>query len=297
MRAKFDRILVPIAGRADRARTSGPRIKFDAFFANVMFHEVAHGLGIKRTIDGKGTVREALKDQASALEEGKADILGLYMVTRLLEQKRADRHDARGPLRHLPGEHPPVDPLRRHRGARPRQRGPALLLRGAGRVQPRLGDRPLSASTFPKMRAAVDSLGALILRFQGDGDYEGVQAIHDDTSKLVARPCRAIWRGSAARASPWTSCSSRARPSWGWGASRWRAGSRRASRSSRPASRRRWPMILLLLAHPRRGGRGAVDPPAPAPTAAPRNMARGGGRPLGGQRSSATRSRSSSTGG
>ena len=60
---------------------------FDAFFANVMFHEVAHGLGIKRTIDGKSTVRAALKEQASALEEGKADILGLYMVTRLLEQK------------------------------------------------------------------------------------------------------------------------------------------------------------------------------------------------------------------
>jgi cyanate lyase len=50
-------------------------VNFDAFFANVMFHEVAHGLGIKRTIDGKGTVRAALKEQASALEEGKADIL------------------------------------------------------------------------------------------------------------------------------------------------------------------------------------------------------------------------------
>ena len=86
MRAKFDRILVPIAGEmiADDQRS---RIKFDAFFANVMFHEVAHGLGIKRTIDGKGTVRAALKEQAGALEEGKADILGLYMVTRLLEQK------------------------------------------------------------------------------------------------------------------------------------------------------------------------------------------------------------------
>ena len=45
-----------------------------------MFHEVAHGLGIKNTINGKGTVRAALKERAGALEEGKADILGLYMV-------------------------------------------------------------------------------------------------------------------------------------------------------------------------------------------------------------------------
>jgi hypothetical protein len=50
-----------------------------------MFHEVAHGLGIKNTINGKGTVRNALKEQYSALEEGKADIMGLYLVTKLYE--------------------------------------------------------------------------------------------------------------------------------------------------------------------------------------------------------------------
>ena len=48
-----------------------PRVTFDAFFENVMFHEVAHGLGIKNTIDGKGTVRDALKERYSALEEGR----------------------------------------------------------------------------------------------------------------------------------------------------------------------------------------------------------------------------------
>jgi len=60
-------------------------ITFDAFFENTTFHEVAHGLGVKNTINGKGTVREALKEQYSALEEGKADILGLYLVTKLYE--------------------------------------------------------------------------------------------------------------------------------------------------------------------------------------------------------------------
>ena len=83
MRAKFDKILVPIAGELI-AEDQQSNIQFDAFFANIMFHEVAHGLGIKNTIGGKGTVRAALKEQAGALEEGKADVLGLYMVTRLL---------------------------------------------------------------------------------------------------------------------------------------------------------------------------------------------------------------------
>lgn len=85
MQAKFDKILVPIANELiDKDQLK--HIKFDAFFANVMFHEVAHGLGIKNTITGKGTVRSALKEQYSWLEEGKADILGLYMVTGLLKK-------------------------------------------------------------------------------------------------------------------------------------------------------------------------------------------------------------------
>ena len=85
MQAKFDKILVPIAKELiDKDQQQ--YIKFDAFFANVMFHEVAHGLGIKNTVNGKGTVRSALKEQFSWLEEGKADILGLYMVTGLLKK-------------------------------------------------------------------------------------------------------------------------------------------------------------------------------------------------------------------
>ncbi|MBT8230735.1 MAG: Zn-dependent hydrolase, partial [Bacteroidia bacterium] len=82
MQAKFEKILVPIA---EELITPEQRkhITFDAFFANTMFHEVAHGLGIKNTINGKGTVRKALKEHSSALEEGKADMLGLYMIRQL----------------------------------------------------------------------------------------------------------------------------------------------------------------------------------------------------------------------
>jgi hypothetical protein len=84
MRAKFDKILLPISKELiDKEQQ--PLINFDAFFANVMFHEVAHGLGIKKTVTGKGFVKAALKEQYSWLEEGKADVLGLYMVTNLLK--------------------------------------------------------------------------------------------------------------------------------------------------------------------------------------------------------------------
>jgi hypothetical protein len=173
MRAKFDKILVPIAGELI-AEDQQSHVTFDAFFANVMFHEVAHGLGIKGTIDGKGTVRAALKEQASALEEGKADILGLYMVTRLLEQRE---------LTGTSLEDHYVTFL-------------ASIFRsvrfGAGDAHGRANAAQLSyfaehgafardSATgryrvdLPKMRTAVDSLGGLILRLQGDGDYEAVK--------------------------------------------------------------------------------------------------------------------------
>jgi len=84
MKAKFDNILMPIAGMLiDESQRK--HITFDAFFENTTFHEVAHGMGIKNTINSKGTVREALKEQYSALEEAKADIMGLWLVTRLYE--------------------------------------------------------------------------------------------------------------------------------------------------------------------------------------------------------------------
>jgi hypothetical protein len=85
MRAKYDAILEPIADVliVDEQRS---HITFNAFFANTMFHEVAHGLGVRNTLDGEGTVRQALREHASPIEEGKADVLGLYMVRELLEQ-------------------------------------------------------------------------------------------------------------------------------------------------------------------------------------------------------------------
>jgi hypothetical protein len=80
MQAKYEKILEPIANvLIDESQRE--HITFNAFFSNTMFHEVAHGLGIKNTINGKGTVANALQDLASSMEEGKADILGLYMIT------------------------------------------------------------------------------------------------------------------------------------------------------------------------------------------------------------------------
>ncbi|HNQ19795.1 MAG TPA: Zn-dependent hydrolase [Bacteroidales bacterium] len=82
MQAKFDLIVIPISELLlDKSIISD--VTFTTFFQNVMFHEVAHGLGIKNTINNNGTVREALKELYSPLEEAKADITGLFLVQKL----------------------------------------------------------------------------------------------------------------------------------------------------------------------------------------------------------------------
>ena len=85
MQAKFEKIMMPI-GRLILDEEGLKHLKFDAFFWNVTFHEVAHGLGIKETVNGKGSVDEAMKTQRSNWEEAKADILGLFLVCRLIEK-------------------------------------------------------------------------------------------------------------------------------------------------------------------------------------------------------------------
>lgn len=90
MRAKFENIVLPISLISISPSQQG-NIKFDAFFSNVMFHEVAHGLGVKNLVNNnQTTVREALGADYSAIEECKADVLGLYMVTQLFDKKELE---------------------------------------------------------------------------------------------------------------------------------------------------------------------------------------------------------------
>ena len=59
-------------------------VTFEAGFDALMCHEIAHGLGLRRTIDGQRTVREALRAHQNPIEEAKADILGQVMSQQLV---------------------------------------------------------------------------------------------------------------------------------------------------------------------------------------------------------------------
>jgi hypothetical protein len=176
MKAKFEKILIPIADELiDPSQRD--HIKFDAFFANTMFHEVAHGLGIKNTIDGKGTVRKALKEHASALEEGKADMLGLYMINQLHKKGELDGDLNDYIVTFMAGI------FRSVRFGASSAHGKANMIRfnffdemGAFTRDEAAGTYKVNFEDFQK---AMDALSEKILTLQGDGDYDGV-------AKLVA---------------------------------------------------------------------------------------------------------------
>lgn len=172
MRAKYDKILVPIS-EVLIAAEQRKYITFDAFFGNTMFHEVAHGLGIKNTITGKGTVREALKEHASALEEGKADVLGLYMVSEL----RKDGMVIEGSIEDNYVTFM-ASIFRSIRFGSASAHGKANLIRfnyfkEMGAFSYDEQSQTYSVN-FDKIAAATDSLSDKILTLQGKGDYEGV---------------------------------------------------------------------------------------------------------------------------
>ena len=87
MQAKYDKILIPIAQQVlDPAQVKD--VSFDAYFNEVLHHELSHGLGPGTiTVNGRKTeVRLELKELFSTLEEAKADVMGVYNILALIEQ-------------------------------------------------------------------------------------------------------------------------------------------------------------------------------------------------------------------
>ena len=183
MQAKFDHILKPIS-EVLIAPEQREHITFNAFFANTMFHEVAHGLGIKNTITDKGTVRAALKEHASALEEGKADILGLYMVQSLLEKGEITEGILEDYyVTFMAGI------FRSVRFGASSAHGKANMIRFNYFATMGAFDRNedgLYSVNMDKMSEAVSSLSELILTLQGNGDYDGVAELVAD--KGIIKP-------------------------------------------------------------------------------------------------------------
>ena len=183
MAAKFEKILVPISNTL-MTPESMEHIKFDAFFANVMFHETAHGMGIKNTITGKGTVREALGNLYNGLEEAKADVLGLYLVTKLAEMGEYTNTELEDNYTtFLAGI------FRSVRFGAASAHGKANMIefnymQNEGAFI--RNEQGQYAIDFEKMKVAVEKLASDILIIQGNGNYEATKAWMEE--RMLIKP-------------------------------------------------------------------------------------------------------------
>lgn len=173
MQAKFDKILVPIANELI-APDLQRHIQFKAFFENTMYHEVAHGLGIKYVLNSNVSVSEALQDKYTVLEESKADILGLFLVGKLVEMNELEADLMDNYTTFLAGI------FRSIRFGASSSHGVANLVRfnyfkekGAFSKD----ENGQYSVNFEQMQQAIISLSNEILVIQGNGDYAAANAM------------------------------------------------------------------------------------------------------------------------
>lgn len=172
MKAKFDKILLPIS-EIVMDSTQQDMVDFNCFFENVTFHEVAHGMGVKNTINGKGAARAALKETYSTIEEIKADIMGLYLVDLLYQKGEMSGSDVdKNYITFFAGI------FRSVRFGAASAHGKANML--CFNFMQEAGAFTRSAEGIytvdvPKMKEATAALIAKILKLQAEGDYEGAK--------------------------------------------------------------------------------------------------------------------------
>ena len=176
MQAKFDKIMLPI-GKVVLNPEQMQYLNFDAFFWNVTFHEVGHGLGIKETVNGKGSVDDALKTEKTSWEEAKADILGLFIVCHLIDRKEITNITKEEAITTFI-----TGIFRSVRFGSASSHGKANMMcynvmqkEGAFTR----GEDGIYTINFKKAEKAINYWADLILKTQGEGDYEFAKSFRE----------------------------------------------------------------------------------------------------------------------
>ena len=181
MQAKFDKIMVPI-GEIILEEEQQKNLKFDAFFWNVTFHEVAHGLGVKEIVNGKGSVDSALKTERTSWEEAKADIVGLFLTCKLIEMGEITNISVEDAITtYITGI------LRSVRFGAASSHGKANMMcynymKDNGAFS-RNEDGKYHID-FEKAKEIMNDWSALILKIQGEGDFEFAQSFREMNGEI-----------------------------------------------------------------------------------------------------------------
>lgn len=173
--AKYLKIILP-AGRLLLARDQRANLSSSAFFWNTVMREIAHGIGVKETVNGKGTVTEALGEEAQTIERVKDNALGLFLNLQSIAAGQSvptlRREDALATF--------VVSTIRSARFGDATATGRANIIlynylkeKGAFSID-RSGDYLID---FDKTEAAVTELASRVLTIQGDGNREAARTL------------------------------------------------------------------------------------------------------------------------
>lgn len=185
--AKFDKILVPIAGKVIVPEQL-PLVTFDAYFNEILLHEFSHGLGpgtLKLPDGTTTTVNKALRETYSGCEEAKADIVGAHNIYYLIgEGFYPDSLMEQAAVTYLAGF------FRAVRFGADEAHGKAVMVifnylreKGAYLLDPATG---LWKVDFTKIKAAVRACASEILMLQARGDYAGTKAFFEKYGVMPA---------------------------------------------------------------------------------------------------------------
>ncbi|MEA1015457.1 dipeptidyl-peptidase 3 family protein [Sphingosinicella sp. LY1275] len=182
--AKYDRILAPMAGFVlvpEQAKLVSKKYMTN----ETLFHELSHSLGPGSiTVQGRQTtVNAELKDQYSAIEEAKADVMGLYNILYMMkrgELPAAEREEA------LATYFAGIFRAVRFGIDEAHGRGAAtqysyLKEKGAFAWD---GQQQRFRIDYAKMETGLRDLLADYIRLQGNGDYAGTKAFFDRYARL-----------------------------------------------------------------------------------------------------------------
>ncbi|MBN2485533.1 MAG: Zn-dependent hydrolase [Bacteroidales bacterium] len=180
MQAKFDKILVPISNLVISPEQQ-QFVSFEAFFSNTMFHEVAHGLGVYQVVDDTLSISAALKDKYTTIEEGKADILGLFLEDELIRLNELGADIRESYTTFVAGI------FRSIRFGAASAHGKANLISYNYLLEKGAFNRNrkgIYTVDYDKMKAAVSMLAKEIIELQGNGNYEAAVSFIDSYSKF-----------------------------------------------------------------------------------------------------------------
>ncbi|MDD5544673.1 MAG: peptidase [Acidobacteriia bacterium] len=192
--AKFNKTLAPAAIRLivdDQLQN----VKFDPFFNHILLHELSHALGPGFITVGKEktTVNRALKEQYTAIEEAKADVVGLYDAEFLAQKKVFDpAHLADYYISNV------ASIFRSVRFGADDAHGKANLLQFNFFMKEGALSYDETKQKFrtdvPKMKEATRKLANILLTIEAQGDYAAAKALMDEQGKMTPRLQSALRR-------------------------------------------------------------------------------------------------------